>query len=67
MAAGSGLAEPVGVIVVGMLFHGPSFSNYVLQMETILRSICFLSVILQPYLALILSYCSLLVPKQLES
>ena len=31
------------------------------------RSIRFLPVILTPYLALILSYCSLLVPKQLES
>jgi hypothetical protein len=53
MAAGSGLAEPVGVIAVGMLFHEPSFRNDVHSMETILKSICFLSVTLPSYLALI--------------
>lgn len=37
MAAGSGLAEPVGVIAVGMLFHD------VLYMETILKSNLFVS------------------------
>jgi len=42
VAAGSGLAEPLGVIAVGMLLHEPSYCSCVLQTETRPKSIYFL-------------------------